>query len=140
MAAHGATLRALGSWTSPILSSALGTGDGNGGFFGCLECPKATLPVLGLDEELRLEFSTRRDLHVEEAGFCSGGAQRLDVDGLSHAGFAGSASAVRGVQPALRQVKKVFVISKASSGERPQPGVRAAPCPAGDELAGSRML
>ena len=106
MAAHRATLRALGSWACPILSSALGTSDGNGGFFGCLKGPETTLPVLGLDEELRLEFSTRRDLHVEEAGFCSGGAQRLDVDGLSHAGFAGSASAVRGVQPAMRRKRK----------------------------------
>ena len=127
MAAHGATLRALGSWTSPILSSALGTGDGNGGFFGCLECPKATLPVLGLDEELRLEFSTRRDLHAEEAGFCSGGAQRLDVDGLSHAGFV-RADDLRSCRwPCAEEEKKVFVISKASTGERPQPGVRAAP-------------
>ena len=85
MAAHGATLRALGSWTRPILSSALGTGDGDGGFFSCVKGPETTLPVLGLDKELRLEFSARRDLHTEEARFCSGGAQRLEVDGLSHA-------------------------------------------------------
>ena len=87
MAAHRATLRTLGSWTRPILSSALGTSDGNGGFFGCVKGPETTLPVLGLDKELRLKFSTRRDLHVQKAGFCSAGAQRLEVDGLSHAGF-----------------------------------------------------
>ena len=85
MAAHRATLRALGRRTCKIWSCALGMGEGDGGFFGCVKGPKTTLPVISLDEDLRLEFSTRRDLHAQEAGFCTGGAQRLKVDGLSHA-------------------------------------------------------
>ena len=48
MAAHRATLRSLGSWACPILPSALGMGDGDGRFFGCLKGLKTTLPVLAL--------------------------------------------------------------------------------------------